>query len=478
MQHHHILFAQLILITLVSSLIPPAQGGNTPTPLSPRDNNLTRMKSIDSNHQRTYGGHPNFLIRPGLIADQTSRTVRVSAESIALEAGHPAEFPLITLGSGKDYEALAVSFASAADIHQALEFIGLRPGQVVAPERLRFWPKGDRVRVTFRYTASPLKETKNRPPQLNEIPAERLIFDTRTQKTLPETGFVFTGSGLTPAIPPATGTVYAADAFSPGGIISIYNEPSTVLDVPRRAAQQDVYSYQVPNPDIPLPSGALIEVLLEPFFRDNQPHRQDYSLNVKPGDNSDIAFALFDATGKAVNTNHSVNGFLASLGRITGPERDAFVELHPADTLTLKDMPTIAQFLSTLDSDRGIRMEPPPDGHPYYKAFMPNKAHRRREDRPVATAELHLATTGSTTTGELVFVTTDWEGNDNAPTFHETRRPIASPEQVAGEFNARKDAPSVILIFAPDSLTYGALRPYTVPLLKRNMILYVFSNQP
>ncbi len=468
MQCNQSLLVIYCLIALTASTSPAAQAESVPNLPTPRDLNLTRMKAIDQDQLRDFGSHSNFLVRPGLIADRTARTVRVSAEATALEPGQPAEFPLITLGSGKDYEALAISFAAAADIHQALQFIGLTPGQVVSPATLRFWPKGDRVRITFRWSS----------PKSNEIPAEQLILDTRTQKSLPETGFVFTGSERAPAIPPGTGSVYTADAFSPGGIISIYNEPSTVLDVPRRAAQQEVYSYQVPNPDHSLPKGGLVEILLEPYFRDNKPHRLDYSLVVKPGENNDVAYALLDATGKAVNTNSSLNGFLATLGRITGPDMEAYVVLSPADTLALKDMPALAQLLSTLDSDRGIRMEPPPAGHPYYKTFLPNKSHRRREDRPVATAELYLASNGGSCTGELVFVDTEWEGGDSAPTFHETRRPVNNPEQLATEFNARKDAPSVILIFAPDSMTYGALRAYAAPLLKRQMILYVFTNQP
>lgn len=431
-----------------------------------RETNLARAKGLDTNRQRDFGNQTNFFLRPGLIADRTNRTVRVSAESIALHKGDPVEFQLITTGSGKDYEAQAVAFASAADIHQALEFIGLKPGQCINPAALRFWPKGDRIRMTFRYA---------HPASLfREVLAEQLVIDTRTGKTLPETGFVFTGSERGPAAGNGTGSVYSADAFSPGSIASLYNDPSTVMDVPRRASQNEVYTYQVPNPDLSLPPRALIEILLEPFYRDNTPHRFDYTLSVAPGKDAELVYSLNDVAGNTVNTNCTMNGLLATFGRLTSPDRDVFVVFRPDDSLTLKPMPSLAQVLSSLDTERGIRLEAPPEGHLYFKAFLPNQSFRRREDRPAAAAELYLSPHGTAITGNLVFVETVWKGDDTPATFTETRTPVPSPDKLAAALAAQEFPPSVMLIFAPESLSYGALRTFVAPLLKRHMILYVF----
>ncbi|EFK96106.1 secreted protein, partial [sediment metagenome] len=152
---------------------------------------------------------PHLWVRPGLVADRGTRRVRVYGESTSLNLGDPVEFPLIAEQSGKDYEALAVSFAQPSDVHRALEFIGLRPGAATSPSGLRFWPRGERVRVTFDLIATNGAATPI-------CRAESLVTDTRTDAPLPETGFVFCGARWTHGTDdtsPATGLVYAADVF-------------------------------------------------------------------------------------------------------------------------------------------------------------------------------------------------------------------------------------------------------------------------
>ena len=51
-------------------------------------------------------------------------------------------------------------------------------------------------------------------------------------------------------------------------MISFFNDPETVLDVPRRAPQQEVYDRHYPNPDYLLPTGQLVTIVLEPEYRD------------------------------------------------------------------------------------------------------------------------------------------------------------------------------------------------------------------
>ena len=443
---------------------------------SVREINLSQARQLDAVRLHDSGHSPDFLVGPGLLADRTGRVVRITAESIRLKPNDPVEFPLITLGSGKDYEALAVSFASAQDIHKALAFIGLHAGQSVNSSQLRFWPKGDRVRMVFHYTegSGPTLQHRN-------IPAEQLIMDTRTQQPLPTTGFVFTGSEWLPASEADTNKVYAADAYSPGAIASAYNEPSTVLDVPRRAAQHEVYTFQVPNPTILLPPHQLIEITLEPYFRDNQLHYVDLTLNAQPGPggttNIEACLALMDDQKHLLNTNRSVNGMLAALDRISTLQQEPFVTLIPDDQISIVALVKVARLLGSLDNERGIRMEPPLEGHPYFRAFIPDERHRCRSQRPAQASEFHLAETNGVTTGEWVWVDSDWKGDDSDPTYRETRVPVASPEALTAILKAKEDKPVVVLIFAPRTLRYGSLRSFTRPLLKQNMIIYVFPEQ-
>jgi len=413
----------------------------------------------------------NLFVRPGLIADRTGRVVRIAAETTSLQRDDPVEFPLITRESGKDYEALAVSRASALDIHESLRFIGLEPGQGVDPAQLRFWPKGDRVKMVFHIT-----DTRSSSGPLLHLPVEHLIQDTRTGTTLPETGLVFTGSEWVPTGAPPTGTVYAADAYGPGSIASVYNEGYSVLDVPRRAAQHEVYTFLTPNPDHLLPTNQLVEITLEPFYKDTLPHRFNLSLLVAPGGAS-LAYTLLDSQGHAINSNRSQNGMLAALSCYSSADRDAFVTLIPDDTTPLQNVQALARFVDSLDNERGIRVEPPPPGHPYFRAFLPNEKFRKREDRFDMVAELHLGTRESVTTGELILVKSEWKGDDSAPVFHETRVPIPAPAALDPALKTPEDPPTVLLIFAPASLRYGTLRKFCATAIRRKMILYVFAEE-
>lgn len=462
-----------------------AEGTNS---IPPRELHLTQVRQLDALRQKQYGASANFLVRPGLLADKTGRVVRICAESLSLKPGDPVEFPLITGSSGKDYEALAVSFASGQDIHEALLFIGLAPGRGTDPSKLRFWPKGDRVRVNFQFN-----DPGSSSPPTRQTPAEQLVLDTRTGRPLPETGFVFTGSEWMPAVEAVTGKVYAADAFSPGSIIALYNEWFSVLDVPRRAPQQEVYARQVPNPDCTLPANQLIEITLEPFYRDGGAHACDLTLVVAPlateagtppapsaGNDPrltgppELSFTLQDRTG-VLNTNRSLTGLLATLEAAAQGSRDLFVTVEPAPATPLGALREACRLLETLDNDRGIRIEPPPAGHPYYRAFLPAEKFRRREDRTARVVELHLdKTVSGTATGTLVWVDSEWKNDDTTQVFHETRVGVGSPAGLDSALGTAQDLPAVMLVFAPPDLTYGSLREFLVPVLKRNLILYVF----
>ena len=90
---------------------------------------------------------------------------------------------IIDQDSSHGYEAMLWSFAAPSAVHRALVFIGMKPGAPRDPNALRFTPKGERVNVSILIDGKP-------------TPIEHLILDTQTGKTLPEEGWVFTGSRL------------------------------------------------------------------------------------------------------------------------------------------------------------------------------------------------------------------------------------------------------------------------------------------
>jgi len=423
-------------------------------------------------NRRQYGTNANYLVRPGLLADRARKQVRLNAESAKLNAADPVEFPLIAQNSGKDYEALAVAFAKPSDVHDALVFIGLTPGCPVDPGAFRFWPKGERVRMTFVY-----RDATN---TLRTATVEHFILDSRTGKTLPDEGFAFTGSTRVPAPgTEGTATVYAADVYSPNAIAVVYNDSTAVLDVPRRVSQNEVYSYQVPNPALPLLPHQLLEVVIEPKDA-NAPNRvHEYVLQVRPSPSTpgDAALELTDSSGTVISTNRTARGLASALDRLVAEGQDPYVTVVPGDALPLSALGGVCGSLDSLENGGKMRVEPPPKGHPYYKAFLPNEKFRSRKERTIQPMELRLGEGTASPTGTLTFIEEKWNPETDVSVYTETNCPVASPKELA-DLLGRKNAPSVLLVFASADLTYGALRTSIEPALDRRLILYVFLPPP
>ena len=201
-------------------------------------------------------GNGATLTLPGLVANRQEHWVRVSATATGLQESSPVEFLLIGPNSGKDYEALATSLAKPSDIHKALVFIGMQPGTPASQYECRFWPKGERVRITVEWKDGAAVPAQGSNAAANvsittggvrRISGESLVFDKRAGKQLPQDGFVFVGSAWEKSREQPAQTVYAADTFDPCSIVSLYNEKGTVFDVPRQAPQGRVYDSQFPD---------------------------------------------------------------------------------------------------------------------------------------------------------------------------------------------------------------------------------------
>lgn len=467
-------------LTMLACLIAMATGSgrlcaaDTGAP-TPRERNKARAAAFDATNRNACAVNTNLMVRPGLIADRAQRTVTIAAETIRLEVGKPVEFPLIAENSGKDYEALAISFAVPSDIHAALEFIGLQPGKGVDAAAMRFWPKGEPVDVMFQYD-----DSVGGTSTVRTVPASRLITDTRTGKPLPDDGFVFVGSARVP--PPGsasgTGAVYAADVFSPNAIVTVFNEGTTVLDVPRRASQHEVYAFQVPNPACRLPDAGFAWVTLKPRSRQGDRPFLDFTLRAEPATNTPagtatpIRWSLSGADRTVAAKGADLSALQESLAALAAGRKHIYVTIEPSDAMDISQLRQLAKAVETLEDKGLMRVEPPPAGHPYYKAFLPNEQHRQRANRPIQPWEFYIGSAGAT--NQLVYVEEIWGDNGAPSTYRETRHPVAAPRDIPSLLT-QHDAPSVVLIFPASSLPYSALRPFLAPFIERRMIIYIFA---
>jgi hypothetical protein len=457
--------AGLMIAVAAAALEPPTQ----------RERNRAWVATNDQQAVQAYARDTNLLVRPGLLAHRTERWVRLWAEATALAGDTPIEFFLIAENSGHDYETVAVSFAQPSDVHAALEFIGVKPGHPVDADRLRFWPRGERVHLTFEWSAGNVPQRAR---------AEELIVDKRTGRPLPRKGLVFTGSYPLPSSVAGRGAGYAADERGPNAIAANYNEPTIVLDVPWQAGQSEVYGRQIANPAWVFTTGQLVQVTLAPEYRDGRARVRPLTLSVEPPTGATNAapagprYRLADeATGRPLAAKDDAPALLAAMERIASAGQDPYVTVRFADALPLTAVRAACQFIASIEGENGIRIESPPAGHPYYRAFLPNESFRTRTERPSQPWELHLtnAAPDGAGLGYLTQLEAEWTETNEAPVVTARDIPVATVADLRAQLARRQEVGMrVVLIYAPASLRYGAVRAVIAALIDTHPTVYVF----
>jgi len=396
------------LLVLLPAAQPAAQGplgAAAPRSLPPQygeaAKHAAQANSAYQSDLARYKGADHVLVLPGLVADRRSKRIELLAEATGLESGQVVEFLLIDAAGAKGYEALFWSHARPSDVHRALKFIGMGPGRPFDPGKLCFWAKGERVIVWV----APEADSAHAADPAAPTRIERLIVGHNTGKPLPETGFVFTGSFTLE--PPAgeTAGAYAADVLEPKSVLSIYNDPTTVLDVPRRAFQHAVYGSQVVGPEYRFAKHELVRIVLEPEYKDGRRRVADLTLLVRAaepfapagadsprpaGPVAGAEFLLTDTSGKPLAQRPQLVAVVEVFERLIRRGCDPYVSVCFDPALTLAQVQQVCRLLGAIDKEQGIRIEPPPPGQLYYEAFLPDVGLLDRESRLVDPWELHL----------------------------------------------------------------------------------------
>ncbi len=473
----HRLRPSLRLLWLVALSSAPLDGLRADAPegdVDPaRAANLRRVEALWRGRRVGHGSADDVLVRRGLMADRTERRVLLDVEATGLNAREIVEFAIISEHSGHDYEALFVAFAKPSDISAALEFIGVPRGRPVRTEALKFWPKGERVQLTVI------------PRDGARVAVETLILDVRNdEQPLPQLGFIHTGSI---DVERDGERVFAADSEGPGSIASSYNEPTTVLDMPRQAQQSEVYERFIANPETLFPKGTLLKVELRPEDRPEEaPLRVvDRTLRVAlpPGARGlPDATVQLDAPAEAPDPER-VTTLAEAFERLRAlrPLNDPYVTLDLDGSLTLQAAAALARAVGMLDNEDGLRIEPPRPGQLYYRAFLPREAWRDRAERPTQPCELRFQRTPS---GELqavlVHIEEIWDANPDhwRPELRPRERLLEGPGALSSALAETGVTVPVLLVFAPEDLTLGEVMPYLHPVLETHPHVHVFLDEP
>lgn len=475
------------LLLLSAGAAPEGRGdsGNSSGANRPKGGELAR-KAHAANLARCKDD-PDALVLPGLVANRKTRRVELLAEASGLAANSTIEFLLVDVASSHGYEALLWSFARPGDVHAALAFIGIPPGASYNPGQLRLWPKGERVNISIAAT--------NAAPGAKLPRVESLVLDTKAGKPMPEEGFMFTGSMNVPAPNGGTGVVYMADAYDPKSIVSLYNEPGTVMDVPRPANQGDVYASQVVNPEHMLSAGEILTLILEPERTDGSRRVRDLVLEIglaaarpdpAPGAaeaGRSIAFVLKEAGGATLGKEPTLEGAVAAVSEVVKKGCDPYVSIRFDRALKLAEVRRACIVVGMLEAASGMRIEPPPQGQLYFKAFMPDERWREPAGRFAQPWELHLSRGKGGVTGRLVINEETWTDASPDPNLKAISFDAPTPKALRARLDAdaqeRKQASkrpglAVLLVFADADLSYGELMTFVGPALSTHNTVHVF----
>lgn len=433
-----------------------------------------------------YANDTNILVLPGLVADKNKQRVEVVVESTGLDPKSPCEFTIVGEQSEHAYEALAISFAKPGAIHQALQFIGKTPGEPVNLEALRFWARGDCFEMSL------VKD--GAPPVL----LERLVLDQRTGKTLPEVGFRFTGSTRLADPKHREKKTIAADVYQPMAILSLFNTAGSVLEVPYVASKVDVYQNMTPNPEYTFPAGALLTLVIEPVKKEVAKCAKDLSLIVAAGNSTTtnrltglerikaLAFQLKDGT-VVLNEQPTISSVMQSLGVLDRKRNDYYLTVCFEGDVELGAAQALAPLLSIMDCERGIRIEPPPSGQLYYRAFTPDRELLDRDARMFHPWELALSDEAGAVAGRLLGFNSVYTNGSSQAKLELTELKISSPLSLRKALDAEAAAPAkpgqisrppVIMVFAPATLKYGQLLQFLGPVLPTHKTVHVYLDEP
>ena len=424
-------------------------------------------------NQAKYEGVEHVLVLPGLVADRKRKRIEVLAEATGIKPGVIVEFLLIDAASSKGYEALLWSHARPSDIHRALEFIGIQRGHPFQPGKLRFWPKGERV-----LTGIGAVGDKGR------IPLESLIVNKSSGQSLPPTGFVFTGSMVVRKSQQPDATSYAADVIDPRSGASIYNDPTAVLDVPRRALQHLVYGQQLVSPKYRFKKNELLTVTLEPEYKDGRKRVANVELAVNPPSEKAkrVEFELTNSPEKSVLAQGELTRVLAAFSAMKNDGRDPFVSVLFSPKLKLSVVRDMSRVLQAVDTERGIRVEPPAKRQLYYEAFLPDTQLLDLEQRISDPWEVHLQRNKAR---KLVARVMKRESRfvDGERKYSITKKDNLTASGLRKHLDAddtrrksegRRPGPRVLLVFCDSDWSYGELVDFLSPAMESHNVVHVF----
>ena len=306
-----------------------------------------------------------------------------------------------------------------------------------------------------------------------EVPQQTLVRDAQpASPLLGEGGLVFAGGRWDGA---GTARVCLTDTNMPSSVISLYNEPSTIFDLPFQVGQNEVYGRLTMAES--LPYSALLEVVLRPqATKDGKPRVLPLTVTAAM-QGQDVILTCAGPDG-AVMKRAGLAESLTWLRTQEEQGRELFVTLGLDDALTLKRAADVARVFAMLDG-KGIKLDGKTAQGVFPRAFLPQEKWREREGRSPQPFELHIARDASgKVLKKLVFIEEDWNVKGLDPKLTPRDYPFEAWEELP-KLIAKTGGPDckveLLFVFAPADMPLGAFMPGVRAVAEQLPLVYAFS---
>ena len=377
----------------------------------------------------------------GVAVDVPAHTVRILAEATGLGPADTAEFFAIGPLSDRSYESFFVTVASPSAIADAIERAGVPRGVPPDIAGARLWPCGEKLTLS----ATPV--STNAPGGSRSCATVLAFADLLNDVAEKEEGAILHAPGIyTGGARDASGAVVAATNI-PCAVFALYSHTPSLLQLNGQFDQSTVYGRF--HAKKAYPAGSLFELTLRWDGR-TAVLRRDVALTVS-----------------------TLKEKLTAL-RADAAAHDLFVRLSFGEGTTVGEAAEIAGALSLVDG-KGLKMDGPPPGQFFFRAFLPDPAWRARPGRMFQPFEVHVAADGAK---KFIFVEEDWSGEGLDPVLKPHETPFAEWSEIPGLIARTGDQGAkinVMFLFAPQATPVAALTPVVSALGDRIGTYYIFG---
>lgn len=350
---------------------------------------------IDGQYRKALELHrdnPDMLVGQGLLADARHRYIDLLA--IATGAGPDTSVDSFLATAGSDAQrSLAVIAASPAELRNALKFIGMTEGHPIDLSRTLYWPKGERVTMTFYWSDT------GAPRFTRSVRAEQLLIDRRWDEQLPMLGMRFVG-------PADESTLLAGN----GLVATAFNAQNTILEIPYLANEDEQAGELLANAEYPFAAGQRLRIRIRPEFAEGQKRVLDLVVDVAPGrDANPMQLQNMHVTLSSPDGSELLSGNFESmfvyLKALTDDGKEPYLQLRYADQVSMQAVRNTARFAQQFLTQQEIRIEPN-QSHLFYSALLPQESWRDPMLRGRGTQPLEIywgdAATADEISGQIV----------------------------------------------------------------------------